>query len=480
MRYRIMPAILRLEKCSLIWRFALGAIVCGLPAAGRACDTPVYRYALYHWTATPYHVVYFKQGKPGASDEEIARLVGKLGEGDAAANLVLDTFDLAHDKIDEMPEPIQAAWKARKDAKPAYLVLTPQGTEVFAGRLEVSMLRSMTDSPARHKLCQQLDDGKAVVFLLVPGKDPVDNGRARKAVEELIAQTGVAAQGTPRAPREGEGTPHAPREGVRPAERDEHNEQKAGASIPAAVSPGGHAGQQESGEGLAAPTIPIRLGLIEVSRSDPAERWLIRAMMSVEPDLAGLADQPMVFAVYGRARVLEPYVGKGITVDNLSQLVEFVTGACSCQVKDANPGMDLLTAWNWDATAERLAAKDSSFGPAVGGYAEIGPKDPSAPAGDSKASAEVGKRDPASRTAGQASSGTQTPPVPSAGKAKLVRSARQTPESPVHVKVIASGHLDPPPPFANRLAWRLGLGLLAGAVIVLAAGFVLVRHRGPV
>ncbi len=227
------------------------------------------------------------------------------------------------------------------------------------------------------------------------------------------------------------------------------------------------------------------------SSLDPAERWLMRAMMTVEPDLAGLADQPMVFAVYGRARVLEPYVGKGITVDNLSQLVEFVTGACSCQVKDANPGMDLLTAWNWDATAERLAAKDSSFGLAVGGYAEIGPKDPSAPAGDSKASAEVGKPHAASRIAGQASSGTRGKPVgnalrgvPERGNAPSCSPRNATEgvpyRSPAHPAALLSSATHEPPPFANRLAWRLGLGLLAGAVIVLAAGFVLVRHRGPV
>ncbi len=424
----MMSTILRPARYCLMWRIALGAIVCGLPAAGWACDTPVYRYALYHWTAAPYHIVYFKQGTPSLSDGEIARLVGKLGEGDAAANLLLDTFDPAHDKIDEMPELVQAAWKARKDAKPAYLVLTPQGVELFAGRLETLMLRPMTDSPARQKLCKQLDGGKAVVFLFVPGKEPAENRRAKKAVEELVAQAGVA--------------PVSPEAGV-----------AARANKAAPVSPGGHAGQQEALDSSVAPTAPVELGLLEVSRSDPAEQWLIRTMMTVEPDLAGLVDQPMVFAVYGRARVLEPYVGKGITVDNLSQLVDFVTGACSCQVKDASPGVDLLTTWNWDATAERMATKDSPLDPAAGGYAEIGMKEASAPKGASKPAAIVGLPTVASRIAGQASSGAP--------------------------------RLDPPPAaapksLASRLARRLGLGLLLGAAVVLAAGLILIRHRGLV
>jgi hypothetical protein len=456
----MMSTILRPVKCCLMWRIALGAIACGLPGAGWACDTPVYRYALYHWTTAPYHIVYFKQGTPSASDGEIARLVGKLGEGEAAANLVLDTFDPAHDKIDEMPEPVQAAWKARKDAKPAYLVLTPQGVAIFAGRLEASMLRPMTDSPVRRKLCQQLDDGKAVVFLLVPGKDPAENRRARKAVEELVAQAGVA--------------PVSPQAGVAAgANKAAPVSPQAGAGP---VSPGGQAGPREPVEESSVQTTAVKLGLIEVSRSDPAEPWLIRAMMAVEPDLAGLVDQPMVFAVYGRARVLEPYVGKGITVDNLSQLVEFVTGACSCQVKDANPGVDLLTTWNWDATAARMAAKDSPLDPAAGGYAEIGTKDVSASAGDGKASA---KRVASGewRVASEDIPGRHGA-APGA-KTKDAGTAVQTAGTPL--SSLATRHSPlATPSFASRLAWRLGLGMLVGAAVVLAAGLVLARHRGPV
>jgi hypothetical protein len=241
------------------------------------------------------------------------------------------------------------------------------------------------------------------------------------------------------------------------------------------VSPGGHAGQQTAAEDSIAQTTVIKLGLLEVSRSNPAERWLIRAMMTVEPDLAGLVDQPMVFAVYGRARILEPYVGKGITVDNLAQLVEFVTGACSCQVKDANPGVDLLTTWNWDATAEQLVAKDSPLDHAAGGYAEVETKTPSA------------------STAGQAGSGAYAPTVlaDQVASASHIRAdtARLSHVPTALAEQLASASRiradtarlsHEPTSFASRLAWRLGLGLLLGAAVVLAAGLVLVRHRGPV
>ena len=68
-------------------------------------------------------------------------------------------------------------------------------------------------------------------------------------------------------------------------------------------------------------------------------------------------NEPMVFAIYGRARAMEPYVGPGITVDKLAACVSFIAGSCSCEVKEQNPGMDLLVRWDWESTAQELAAR---------------------------------------------------------------------------------------------------------------------------
>jgi hypothetical protein len=62
-------------------------------------------------------------------------------------------------------------------------------------------------------------------------------------------------------------------------------------------------------------------------------------------------------------------VGKGITRENLLECVYFLTGACSCTVKDQNPGMDLLFAENWWTVAEKLA---SMFGAEEGNETQLG------------------------------------------------------------------------------------------------------------
>ncbi len=41
-------------------------------------------------------------------------------------------------------------------------------------------------------------------------------------------------------------------------------------------------------------------------------------------------------------------MGAGINADNLRESAAFVTGACSCQVKEQNPGFDLLLNADWN------------------------------------------------------------------------------------------------------------------------------------
>jgi hypothetical protein len=92
----------------------------------------------------------------------------------------------------------------------------------------------------------------------------------------------------------------------------------------------------------------VGFSLMRVSRDDPAEEVLLGMLLSVEDDLGEFADKPMVFPVFGRGRVLEPLIGAGLTADNVMFASSYLCGACSCQVKDENPGVDLLVAANWD------------------------------------------------------------------------------------------------------------------------------------
>ena len=59
--------------------------------------------------------------------------------------------------------------------------------------------------------------------------------------------------------------------------------------------------------------------------------------------------EPIVIPIYGRGRAMGCLVGKDIAAEGISELGAFLAGQCSCEVKEQNPGYDLLMAVDWDA-----------------------------------------------------------------------------------------------------------------------------------
>ena len=162
--------------------------------------------------------------------------------------------------------------------------------------------------PPRTELLAQLDRGTAGALILVDGPDAAVSDQAESQVRDAIA---LAAAGK-----------------IQPI------------GIPGAAND--------------EPPEAFDVGFLRLSRGDPHERWLTAMLLSIEPDLAGI-EQPMVFAVYGRGRAMEPWVGAGIQSAGLAEDVAYVVGACSCEVKDQSRGVDLLTTWDWEQSAIAMA-----------------------------------------------------------------------------------------------------------------------------
>ena len=147
----------------------------------------------------------------------------------------------------------------------------------------------------------------------------------------------------------------------------------------------------------------IAFSLIRVSRDDPREMMLIQMLMHSEPDLFDYISYPMVFPVYGRGRALYALIGDGINERNIHLACTFVTGACSCEIKAINPGVDLLMTVDWDAGIQESWIQYTELQPLVGlsQFASV------ATAGDSSSAADppaIVKR----RTGSDASGETET------------------------------------------------------------------------
>ena len=177
-----------------------------------------------------------------------------------------------------------AAWRGHGvDRLPMHIVRAPGRGVVFTGRLDADEVERLLDSPRRRELANTLSSGSAGVLVVLADYGSED-------VERVLRLARTTTDGA-------------------------------------------------SHDGRA-------VGLVEISRNDSQERWLVRQLLSIESDLAELSGS-MVYGAFGRGRVVEPFVGEGVTAQGLRQLVDFMHGPCACELKASNPGLDLLMSWDW-------------------------------------------------------------------------------------------------------------------------------------
>jgi hypothetical protein len=74
---------------------------------------------------------------------------------------------------------------------------------------------------------------------------------------------------------------------------------------------------------------------------------------------------PIVYPLYGRGRALVAFTPENLNADNIAQAAMFLCGACSCEVKALNPGVDLLVSADWDGGLMGRAVKDPPLPPLV-------------------------------------------------------------------------------------------------------------------
>ena len=272
-----------------------------LPALIWACQVPVFRYALERW---PAEACRLEVGPGGGAEADAARALLRQAVADPRAPLNLELQEAAGLAPGTLA--LQAPAAAGETARPP----------VWQAPLTPATARLLADSPVRRTLRERLLAGESAVWLLLESGDAAKDA----AAAGRLAQALEAAQASLQLP-EGVLTPEQARQG-----------QSAGKP-----------------EDVLQSEVPLRLAFstLRLSRQDAAEAVLIAQLLRVEDDLADYAGEPMAFPVFGRGRVLEPLIGAGIHRDNVVEHAQYLCGACSCEVKALNPGMDLLLAAAW-------------------------------------------------------------------------------------------------------------------------------------
>ncbi len=90
----------------------------------------------------------------------------------------------------------------------------------------------------------------------------------------------------------------------------------------------------------------VEFSLERIRRDDPHEAAFLSMLLGSEPDLRDF-EEPIAIPIYGRGRTYFALVGRGINAEMMEENCRFICGACSCQVKQENPGIDILMAVDW-------------------------------------------------------------------------------------------------------------------------------------
>lgn len=307
------------------------ALVCLIFSALSAlsCSVPVFRYALERWPASPYEVLVFHRGP---LLEPQRGLISRLGMTNIPpANIAVQTVDLSAN----VPEPLREVWiRHQAEGLPLLVLRYPAGStaqgEVWAGPL--ANVASLLDSPARRRLAQRLIKGDSAVWILLESGDRTQDEAAARLLQARLDHL----QKTLQLPK---------LEAVDIADQV-----------------------------ISVPESELRLAfsLQRLSRVDPAEQILVRMLLGSEEDL-GDQKEPMAFPIFGRGRALFALVGKGLNDETIDEACLFLTGACSCVVKEENPGVDLLLSVDWDNQV-RIQSTAAPEPPALTGLTAIAAK----------------------------------------------------------------------------------------------------------
>jgi len=248
----------------------------------------------------------------GNLDDHCQGLVSRLSEQsvprDTFANLTVRTLDPRLSALKGLP----GAGKIPTSVSLAAVVLRyPEAAAnddvVWSGPCSEATLKQLLDSPMRRRIVQRLVRGDCAVWVLLESGDPEQDNAAARVLQTRIE--------------------HCQRTLTLPTQALD------GGSNPADL--------------IVTNELKVAFSMLRLARNDLSEEILVRLLLGLEDDL-NETKEPMAFPIYGRGRVLYALVGKGINPETIDEACSFLTGPCSCIIKEQNPGFDLLLSADWD------------------------------------------------------------------------------------------------------------------------------------
>jgi hypothetical protein len=309
-------------------------LCCGIATPAHACATPVFRYALERWDPATYKLQIVHRGALTKDETAVVAAMQEFSADgkDGLANYTVEDIDLATDDRPESKElashvPSLPGMILRYGVPRNYNAMPPDQVVApiaWEGKLTPDNARAVMNSPARRKIVEQIAAGKSVVWIVLGGEDHAAADAAAQKLEKQLADL-QASLALPEDPQ-----------------------------------------RQQLGQ----PDLQLAFGLVRLERNDPQEAVLVSTLARFAPDQAANARDTLIVPVFGRGRVLGIVSGAQAGTPDIEDAARFMTGSCSCEVKDANPGFDLILSAPWSSIIAGERYSDPPV-PALTGLAQF-------------------------------------------------------------------------------------------------------------
>lgn len=281
-----------------------------------ACSTPVFRYALERWQPSFYGVLVFHQGPLDASQQNLVNALKEGSvEGDVPANFSMLVVDIASEKRTNLVE----MWKTQTNASLPWVMVRypetgPESPSAWAGPLTAQNVLALINSPARQEIATKVGRGDAISWVIVESGDKTKDEATASLLQGLLKKLESVVE------------------------------------IPA----------DPDGDPAKTAKLKLSFPIIRVSRSNPAENFFVNTLFNMDESLS-TNKEPVAFPVFGRGRALAAVPAAQINEELVEAATRFLLGDCSCQIKEQNPGFDLLVRADWDAAlaGERVSDEPS-------------------------------------------------------------------------------------------------------------------------
>jgi hypothetical protein len=274
----------------------------------QACSVPVFRYALERWVPDNYRATIRCNG---AVPETLQNLINDWEN--TGFNIRIQT--------DKTPPTDAAAGKCelRVDFPPTCRTTKP----LWVGPLTSNTINAVANSPVRSQIADRILGGDSVVWLLLESGNTTNDAAAKTVLLDELKNCSNS---------------------LKLPQIDDTD-----ISIVSSTKQ---------------TPLKIAFSLLTLSRNNQQEAVLINALLNNSD--SQMLKQPAAYPICGAGRAFPPLVGSQITPDNINMVCTFLTGECSCEIKNMNPGFDLPMNIDWSRIGETCSYTETSLPPLSG------------------------------------------------------------------------------------------------------------------